>query len=1068
MSKIDREDRQMRKNRPGLLRASSRAAGSLLLLCTGLAGLLGTAQTPAFASAPVPATVNSPVVDLNLVDTGNVINSVSCPTSSFCMEVDGAMKFSTYNGTTWTPPAVTTLTHVLTQISCASSGVCAGVDNSTTTLYEYLTGSGWFKATTAGTGIFSTVSCASATFCMAAGAAGEAYTWVGTGMVWTSAPTGDANPITGLSCYSATFCAAVDGLGMAATYNGTAWSLVTVPVPVHTPTIVPAFSSVSCPDSGYCIAVTNTADTAGSGKDLYYVLSGSPDVWAFADTQDSNTTNTIVSVKCTQSSPTASGAFCMSVDSVGGATGDSEFFNGTSWSKPSPDDPGGIYESLSCMSPTNCFGSDSVGNIAQFNGQAWLGSEPWTNPVDSSASPAINSVSCATGTNFCVGVDPTGKAYINTGTAAWSAAASTNDINPINSVSCATTTFCLEVDNSTAYNTFNGIAWGASTAATPATLSQVSCASATLCWGVGGTGFYEFTGVWATSATVAAVALSSVSCPTSTFCMAVGAVTAGAAEAYTWTSPGTAWTATAATGGVNAFVSVSCNSGTSCVSVDGSGNVFTYSTGVWAAYASNPLDTGGPPSFDSISCATGPQLYCAAVDIQGNAFIDIAGVWTRAEPIDLGTTANLQVSCSSVAYCVAGDSIGDFLILAGSPSSLPSPPTASAAGASGSLNVTWSSPALPLGFGGVPASSATYVISIENVTTPSITDVSAVSSPYTASSLVNGSQYVFCIASVNPVGISPTSCSTPATPTGLPGGVVIVGSTGVCTVGAKPTALTTIPPIPSTLTGNGNASAFADMGPFYLCVTDANGYAVRATSSVTVGFFAFNGGNFASGTVFSGSAYGPPLTSVGGLESVTIAASSDVSSAVYFGASQAGASYTIWANAPGQFTPQCGLGGGGYGCAIVAADVATGSSAIGTPTVVVTPNTAGSTAASYTFTFVANSALNPGTDFILLDASTGAAGTAFPSTAADYVITDFTHASGSGTVFTAPFPYDAGATVAVPISSPIVAGDDIQLQISSVTNPTSPGLADSINVSTTQDAIPQATNKYSIGAGSTM
>src|SRR5690242_14246237 len=66
------------------------------------------------------------------------LNSVSCPSSSFCVAVDLRGDAVTYNGTSWTPPAViegekqnpdgTFQSHRLTSVSCPSTSFCMAVD----------------------------------------------------------------------------------------------------------------------------------------------------------------------------------------------------------------------------------------------------------------------------------------------------------------------------------------------------------------------------------------------------------------------------------------------------------------------------------------------------------------------------------------------------------------------------------------------------------------------------------------------------------------------------------------------------------------------------------------------------------------------------------------------------------------------------------------------------------------------------------------------------------------------------------------------------------------------------
>jgi hypothetical protein len=54
--------------------------------------------------------------------------SVSCPSSSFCMVVDGNGNAVSYDGTSWSSPVRIDGTTALSSISCPSSSVCMAVD----------------------------------------------------------------------------------------------------------------------------------------------------------------------------------------------------------------------------------------------------------------------------------------------------------------------------------------------------------------------------------------------------------------------------------------------------------------------------------------------------------------------------------------------------------------------------------------------------------------------------------------------------------------------------------------------------------------------------------------------------------------------------------------------------------------------------------------------------------------------------------------------------------------------------------------------------------------------------
>ena len=62
------------------------------------------------------------------IDGSLGLNSVSCPSSSFCMAVDFSGNALAYNGSVWTAPALVGGTHSLGSVSCPSSSFCAALD----------------------------------------------------------------------------------------------------------------------------------------------------------------------------------------------------------------------------------------------------------------------------------------------------------------------------------------------------------------------------------------------------------------------------------------------------------------------------------------------------------------------------------------------------------------------------------------------------------------------------------------------------------------------------------------------------------------------------------------------------------------------------------------------------------------------------------------------------------------------------------------------------------------------------------------------------------------------------
>jgi hypothetical protein len=106
-------------------------------------------------------------------------------------------------------------------------------------------------------------------------------------------------------------------------------------------------SSVSCPTTGFCMAV----DSSGHAVALNGSTWGTP---ALVSPDD------LVSVSC----PTS--GFCVAVDDQG----DYFTYNGSAWNGPNSLDGSG-FTAVSCPSPSFCVAVDYSGNAFAFNGSAW-------------------------------------------------------------------------------------------------------------------------------------------------------------------------------------------------------------------------------------------------------------------------------------------------------------------------------------------------------------------------------------------------------------------------------------------------------------------------------------------------------------------------------------------------------------------------------------------------------------------------------------------------------------------------------------------------------------------------
>ncbi len=171
-----------------------------------------------------------------LVDlTGDGVESVSCASVVFCMAVDWNGNALSWNGASWSGTAIScpdsttssagdcTTTGsfadpragVLDSVSCPSASFCAAVD---VTGYALTwNGTSWSRPVWSATspadphgGALAAVSCASALFCVAVDGDGRALVWDGRGWSVPVAVDPDGGGLTAVSCPSAWSCVAVD------------------------------------------------------------------------------------------------------------------------------------------------------------------------------------------------------------------------------------------------------------------------------------------------------------------------------------------------------------------------------------------------------------------------------------------------------------------------------------------------------------------------------------------------------------------------------------------------------------------------------------------------------------------------------------------------------------------------------------------------------------------------------------------------------------------------------------------------------------------------------------------
>ncbi len=329
----------------------------------------------------------------------NTLNDVSCTTSTFCVAVGtentgagGGTLIEQWNGTTWkvvpSVDAPATTGDILNSVSCVGTTFCLAVGQTGTgpAVAETWNGTSWSFATAAAPSgststILSSVSCVSATTCEVLGTASVAAVntlfgnqWNGTVLTATAAaaPTVTASAPTlvasGMDCVSASWCVAVGYGGTqnnAATsfgelWNGTAWTTQTMPQP--STGVGSQLSSVSCAGVSFCQAVGQVNLAGPLSQNLIASWNGTQ--WSLtANVPDTSATENqfLTGVDC------FSATTCSAVGSAAAASAPSPAssaltWNGTTWSIV-PATPNGVAQTNlageSCVTDWSCV---AVGN----------------------------------------------------------------------------------------------------------------------------------------------------------------------------------------------------------------------------------------------------------------------------------------------------------------------------------------------------------------------------------------------------------------------------------------------------------------------------------------------------------------------------------------------------------------------------------------------------------------------------------------------------------------------------------------------------------------------------------
>jgi photosystem II stability/assembly factor-like uncharacterized protein len=218
-------------------------------------------------------------------------------------------------------------------------------------------------------------------------------------------------------------------------------------------------------------------------------------------------------------------------------------------------------------------------------------------------------------------------------------------------------------------------------AATPGPFDAISCATSSTCL-AGGGGAVVATNdggtTWAVKSVPSSLAtLSGISCPSATSCIAVGATTGGTGAVAATTNGGTTWTAQSVPSGTGALSGVSCPSTTACLAVGSAGgDTVVATTNGGATWAAKPA-LAGVATLLGVSCPS--TTVCTAVGSAAPTGSCKPFPSCRTQPLiatttDGGTTWAEQsynqgqdeggtfsgVSCPSTAECTA---VGDAVLV---------------------------------------------------------------------------------------------------------------------------------------------------------------------------------------------------------------------------------------------------------------------------------------------------------------------------------------------------------------------------------------------------------------------
>jgi hypothetical protein len=351
-----------------------------------LSGALALGGTATASPAPTGWTIQtSPNTG---TANNNSLVATSCVSSTFCVAVGTAQPPVTYhpliemwNGVSWTiatvPAVVGATEQMLNGVSCPTTTFCMATGDVTVgglgkPLAEEWNGATWAIVTIPATSapdadVLNGVSCPTTAFCMTTGYYNNgstnqtmSETWNGTAWSLVTIPSASSfsNQLFAVSCSSHSFCVTVGhyqsgsgNLPLIETWNVSMWTIT--PVPSTSPANVDILEGVSCTSTLFCMAVGMTQ--TGSGN-LVLTDSWNGSSWSIVPSAviPAAETGALYAVSCLgPSSCAAAGAFHPSSNQVLALS-----WNGATWTIPTtPTTTAGVSsqnQGISCVADVSC------------------------------------------------------------------------------------------------------------------------------------------------------------------------------------------------------------------------------------------------------------------------------------------------------------------------------------------------------------------------------------------------------------------------------------------------------------------------------------------------------------------------------------------------------------------------------------------------------------------------------------------------------------------------------------------------------------------------------------------